>query len=1745
MFAILTVAQIEWGDSIAFDYENQVVYHFKTYYGVIIDTVGRYSLEEFYSGRVDSLVYSIYYSRLKSAVNSQSNSGIISQITVPISMPRGLGFLGGNQAQIDIGGNQRIEFGGSRNTQIGPQFGGGATFPQLKMKQVLDVKVKGTIGTKLHVEIDHNSEEIDQTRRRVRLYYQGEEDEIFQLVELGDASRLSFPNTRYSSLPIGSSSGSLFGVRADMRFAGLKSTFVMATEKGQSESQSLSLSGQTSIDTIYARDYEKKRFFYIGEPDSVIILRVFLDDNNPTNDQSMGARIAKACYEADPTSLCQTGMFHELKRDSGYVYVGRNIIQMLVPIDDQYKIGVYYVTVNGRSVGDIDPARDTMLLKIIKLESQTFVDDNSSPEERAIWDLSLKNVYYIGFDSTTVALQMSIYRDDPNIDPDGENGRTFLQILRLDANGDNLVDPTFQGPDGKYYPILYRGYLIFPDFKPFASDSLSVRDTVMYNKYNLLGNEGRLYYMVAVRQKSLDVIQLPPDVLKGSVKVTVDGRNLVEGKDYIVDYALGELRFKTYIDPNATINISYEVGNLFSLSRKSILGIRNTYDINERLSIGNTFLMRSVGSRSFNPAIGEEGSRTRIVEFDIRGDIEVPVVDKLLFRLPGYQSTRASRLTISGEYAQSFPVISTLGFAYIDDMENIDIPEPLPISIFKWHFGSPPVDETLQPMDTSYFASYVSWSSGITRRDSIYPPSTQTTNIEGSRTESYLILKVRPAVAGSDQNWAAITTLLDGGGRDFSMVNFIEVVVRGNQGKIGIDVGFDIPEDAPRRDKYGNIKGYNGRLDSEDTNGNCIIEAALGEDSGLDGVAGDDNLNIPGDDGNDDYDLNLNPIGTEGNGRLDSEGLVNCKVLNTNSNFYTFIIDLENDPPVYEYNGWKFYRIPFREPDIVVGNPTPYNIRYARIWYKGFRTDENLLIHKVVFKGTKWLVENPDTSGSIGVSTVSYKTNPEYFPPAAVFDRLRYTDNGKEDEHSLAIAYTSLLPSVEYSTYRALSRSNDLSYYRKIAFYVKPGPTTLPPYPVIRFKFGKDSLNYYFYDYPISSSEWQEVFIDMDSIAAFKKEILDMYGDSIRSDTIYRRGNYGFRGSPNLLDIKYYAITLINPSSNPISGVVWVDDIRVVEPKPFNGYATYLDLAFNAGEISDLRLSFERKVAGFKGLTQDRPSNDNIENLSFNTRLDMGKLLPRRWRFNIPITYGMNRSISYPKYKTGTDIVVEEDKYMYGSFSESRNYSVSFSKGGSTSRLMRYLIDPMRISYSYSESKNRNYIQTDTSRGQQFSVGYNLRPNQNRPPKLLGKSIYYLPRNISLNWRLDESYTVVENFLNNSRVETPVRKTERSAGITYAIINNLNNSYSRRESYDHIRNKKASMSESFNNRLDFRIFMIRNSITYNASYSENAASTTDTSRIYNINQRTDVSYNLMAVGLMQRLPWLFRNLSDPNITASYSRNFSIPYQTTGFPYRFRLGLSFPQTDSVYTWGENFTIRASERFNNSFMNLSLDGNMNMATTYSNVVQKTVSYNYPSLSISLTPGRYLPGFLRRLVNAPSIRSGYSKSVSRNTTIQPDGFTDMAMTISENFSPLLSMTMTLRDGTSISINSSRTRSVSTTSGYTSLTTISTMSNFSVSLTRTFTPTDNFFLVSNLKSNLTISLRLDITSSRQESITEYGHNVDSDNYNRNFTIEAAYDFNRNVRANLNITSSKSISRLTGMGTSSFSIMAYVNFNF
>jgi len=117
-----------------------------------------------------------------------------------------------------------------------------------------------------------------------------------------------------------------------------------------------------------------------------------------------------------------------------------------------------------------------------------------------LWKLQLKNVYYIGYDSTTTSLNLTIYKDTVPIPVDGENGKKYIQIFKLDNNNDGLVDLSWTDPNGKVYPILARGYLIFPDLEPFP-------DSIIYKKYHFVGSEGTKFFLVVQNKEQIGVLK--------------------------------------------------------------------------------------------------------------------------------------------------------------------------------------------------------------------------------------------------------------------------------------------------------------------------------------------------------------------------------------------------------------------------------------------------------------------------------------------------------------------------------------------------------------------------------------------------------------------------------------------------------------------------------------------------------------------------------------------------------------------------------------------------------------------------------------------------------------------------------------------------------------------------------------------------------------------------------------------------------------------------------------------------------------------------------------------------------------------------------------------------------------------------------------------------------------------------------------------------------------------------------------
>jgi len=140
-------------------------------------------------------------------------SGLIPDIQLP-KLP-----LFGEGSKIDISGKDRITLGGRQTFVHGAaqSLGSSSLFPELKMEQQLSVLLKGTIGERTKVSIDHDSER-EESRNKVMLSYTGTEDEIIQSVELGD-TRLTIPSTGYTGdLP---THHGLFGASAKGKVGGV------------------------------------------------------------------------------------------------------------------------------------------------------------------------------------------------------------------------------------------------------------------------------------------------------------------------------------------------------------------------------------------------------------------------------------------------------------------------------------------------------------------------------------------------------------------------------------------------------------------------------------------------------------------------------------------------------------------------------------------------------------------------------------------------------------------------------------------------------------------------------------------------------------------------------------------------------------------------------------------------------------------------------------------------------------------------------------------------------------------------------------------------------------------------------------------------------------------------------------------------------------------------------------------------------------------------------------------------------------------------------------------------------------------------------------------------------------------------------------------------------------------------------------------------------------------------------------
>ncbi len=1206
--------------------------------------------------------------------SQRDRGGGLVNLRIPIKSRTVESLFGEGGAGIKVSGYHRINFSG-RSTwtdQASTSTYKQSKFPSLNMEQESRFDINGTIGTKISVSVSQDSKTDIPLANRIMLRYKGDEDDIIKTIEAGNTT-LSLPNTQF----VGYSSRiqGLFGIKTTAQIGALELTAIASQEKGTTERTSISAGASASKSYIRDYNYVQGRIYDLGRlpnlrgitydkydfnpGDSIVYIEIYRAVKTNVSPPEAGSALANFYVDPinDDTVYSQTNV---VPIDCDYYVQAREhwVLFDQAYAGSQAEIGVYMIVkkVNG-GIDTIGSIGDTLKLKMIRSKSPI----STSPT----WDYMWRNVYYLMQNNIDLdGLEINVYKGGANTEQTGDNvdhqnGVRYINILgldRLDQSGnlkpDGLVDVKTNLIDAT------RGFLIFPDRKPFdldtswtgiPNDTLEVKVPQIYSSGT--GSNGPVenstYYIeVSNKSRASEVRLGKANIIEGSERITLNGAELQRGTDYNINYDFGQVTFLSAdaLDPNANLNIDFEYAPFIAAQKKTLFGVRGEYAFSNDLHVGSTFLYKSDKATARKPKIGQETAKTIVWDADVSFKTKTNLFTTLANALPFHKTDVESNLAFSAEFAQSIPNPNVDGVAYVDDFEGAR--DAYSLSVFResWSYSSRP-----QPLTDIHRRARLAWynpydqvlTTDIWNRDE--PTSGSRTNVLSleyyPEIKDLRISDVNEDTASHvpenpDLSWAGIIRTLTGGATNQEEAQLLEIRLKGAKGIIHIDMG-EISED---------VDG-NGALTTEDKKGaNDIYNGILdpGEDVGLDLIPdadepGYDSDTLPdphGDDwyyngvgdgcngcGKDDYS-HIN--GTEGNyldpgtyGHPDSENENNGQGLNTKNDYFSYRLDLASDRFFVEgseLNGWRSYRIPLRNIEALdeqVGTPNWQAIDYVRIWLES-PTGEAFKIQIAALDliqsnwgDTVLYADSLNSTTTFNVAVINNQENSSiYKSPPGVEGYYDQSTQTREPEQSLLLHFDSLTAGDVCLAERNLFEANNYMGYRTLKMFVNTPTEDLPENGIIySFRLGQDRNNYYAFQdtlHPgVPGEEWlqNEVDIDFNEITGLKEYMLEdrVLHPEVPKDTI--AGNYRVVGSPTITTVKYLALSVVNvDSTRTPTGDIWFDELQLGDVRKDMGIAFRASASGNFADLFNYSVGYTHKNPFFRGLSNSTRggSQDNL-----------------------------------------------------------------------------------------------------------------------------------------------------------------------------------------------------------------------------------------------------------------------------------------------------------------------------------------------------------------------------------------------------------------------------------------------------------------------------------------------------------------------------------------------------------------------
>ena len=505
---------------------------------------------------------------------------------------------------------------------------------------------------------------------------------------------------------------------------------------------------------------------------------------------------------------------------------------------------------------------------------------------------------------------------------------------------------------------------------------------------------------------------------------------------------------------------------------------------------------------------------------------------------------------------------------------------------------------------------------------------------------------------------------------------------------------------------------------------------------------------------------------------------------------------------------WYQIRIPVANGEAIGGINNFHSIRFMRLFMTNFKMPVVLRFGEMEMVRGEWRrykftlddgnvqINNLDNfeSGVVNIEENNTRTPiPYVLPPGIERERLQGTTTIQEqNEQALSLKVRDLLPEDGRSLFKNVTF--DLRMFKRLQMFIhaegKPSEAVVDDNELVAIiRLGSDlSDNFYQIEQPLNitsftattaSAIWpeeNELNIDLEVLKKLKLERYEALGNA-QSNQLFPAPVIGepvayrlrVKGHPNLGNIKTIMLGVKNKSAETKTAEIWFNEMRVSEFDNDGGWAAIVSADANFADLMDVSVTARMSTKGYGNVDQsvNERSQEDIKQYDAVSNLNVGKLLPKDWRLQIPVSFSIGEEIKDPKYDAQYQDIVLEDTNIDNSphRNDAQDYTKRMSislinlkknrNPKSTVKARFYDVENLAFSYAFNEVYHRDYnVEKFLDQNVRVSAGYNysFKPFEVIPFKkskaLKGKylkiikdfNFNLLPNNISINSSIIRGY---------------------------------------------------------------------------------------------------------------------------------------------------------------------------------------------------------------------------------------------------------------------------------------------------------------------------------------------------------------------------------------------------------------------